>query len=171
MSPSPLYLRLGLCLALASGAAAQTSFPESEPNGTRAQSTLVNGLAGNDSITGTSTGTSTTSGSTLVTTLDMYRVKTSALPLGIYRHTLTITTAVAGHTGTIRGLNQTSGVVSTTDVAFQTSSTSTTPPRSNTWYGFGKQEEIYYSVTGSGSTTAAYASTLTTQPVSPIPVA
>jgi hypothetical protein len=163
-------LRLLAVLGLAGAAAAQTTFPEAEPNGTRALSTFVNGLAANDSITGASTGTSTTSGSTLLSTLDMYRVKTGALPLGIYRHTLTITSAPTGHTGTIRGLTQTGGVIGTTDVAWQTSSTLTTPPRSNTWYGFGKQEELYYSVTGTGSTTAAYACTLSTQPVTPLVV-
>ncbi|MDZ4771866.1 MAG: hypothetical protein SGI72_01895, partial [Planctomycetota bacterium] len=157
---------------LATSSFAQTSFPEVEPNSTKAEATAVTGIVAGDSITGTSTGIVTTVASTLVTTLDTYRIKNSALPLGIYKHTLTITSAVVGHTGTIRGLNQTGtagtastgGTPGTVDTLIQTSSTTSVnpPPRSNVWYGFGKQEELYYRVTGGAATTAAYTSTLST---------
>ena len=159
---------------LASGAYAQTSFPEVEPNTNKAEAD-VNGtitLVAGDSITGTTTGTITTAASTLLTSVDQFRIKTGALPLGIYKHTLTITTTgTAGHTGTLRGLNQTTGgVIGTTDTTIQTSSTTSTPPRANTWFGFGKQEELYYRVTGGTATTAPYVSTLTTTAVTPVAV-
>ena len=158
---------------IASGALAQTSFPEIEPNANKAEAT-TNGtitLVAGDSITGTSTGTSTTALSTLVTTIDQFRIKTGALPLGIYKHELVITTTgTAGHTGTLRGLNQTGtvgvgGTAGTVDTTIQTSLTTTTPPRKNVWYGFGKQEELYYRVAGTTATTAPYVATLATTPV------
>src|SRR5688572_1981102 len=94
--------------SLATRSLAQTSFPEIEPNSVKAEATAVTGITAGDSITGTSTGTSVTVASTLVTTADVYRVRTAGLPLGIYRHRLTLSTATGTqNTGTIRGLNQT----------------------------------------------------------------
>jgi hypothetical protein len=79
------------------------------------------------------------------------------------------TIGTAGHTGTIRGLTQTTGNINPgTDSTLQTSSTTSTPPRFNEWYGFGKREEIYYRVTGGTTTTLDYTSTLETQAVTPI---
>lgn len=59
------------------------------------------------------------------------------------------------------------GTPNTTDTAFQTSSTATTPARFNQWYGFGQGENLYYRVTGGTTTTADYLSTLETVPVVP----
>ena len=78
------------CLATASFA--QTTFPEVEPNSVRTEATAVTGITAGDAITGTSTGTTVTAASTLLTTADMFRVKTAPLPLGIYRHRLTLST-------------------------------------------------------------------------------
>lgn len=154
---------------LASTSFAQT-FPEVEPNTTKAEATLVTGLVAGGVITGTTTGTTAIAGDTALTSVDTFRVQTGALPLGVYQHTLTITSTTAGHTGTIRGFSQTGGIINTTtDVVAQTSIT--TPTRSNTWYGFGKQEEIYYRVSGVAATTAAYSATLSTAPITPIAVA
>jgi len=154
---------------LASPAFAQT-FPEVEPNSTKAEATLVNGIAAGGVITGTTTGTNAFAGDTALASVDTFRVKTGALPLGVYQHTLTVTSTTVGHTGTIRGFSQVAGVINTTtDVVAQTSIT--TPTRSNVWYGFGKQEEIYYRVSGAAATTAAYSATLTTVPITPIAVA
>jgi len=160
---------------LASGAFAQTSFPEIEPNSNKANATAAGTftLASGDSITGTTTGTTVTAGSTVIASVDTFRVRTATLPAGIYRHALTITTTgTAGHTGTIRGLSQVNGVITgTSDVAFQTSSAATSPARTNVWYGFGGQSEVYYRVAGTASTTAPYVSTLTTTTVTPATIA
>jgi hypothetical protein len=101
---------------------------------------------------------------------DQFLVKTGLLPPGIYRHRMIITTSGgAGHTGTIRGLTQSAGVISVdSNGTIQTSSATTSPTRFNQWYGFGHQEQVYYRVTGSAATTGEYVSTLETTPVTPI---
>ena len=70
---------------LAGGAWAQTSFPEIEPNTNKAEADAagVFTLAANDSITGTTTGTVVTALSTDLTSADQFRIKTTALPLGM----------------------------------------------------------------------------------------
>src|SRR5690606_12981517 len=127
----------GLAAVLASSATAQITYPEIEPNETKAQAT-VNGvitLVAGDKLNGTTTGTSTVTPG--LASADTWHIKTGPLPAGIYRHTLAITTAgTAGHSGTIRGLNQTSGAglpgtIGTTDSSFQSSSTTSTPARAN----------------------------------------
>ncbi|MBL8859715.1 MAG: hypothetical protein JNL28_14510 [Planctomycetes bacterium] len=156
---------------LATSAWAQTNFPETEPNAQKSEANAVVGIVAGDTITGVSTGLTTTLGSTLATTADMFRVRTAAAPLGIYRHTLTLTTSTTtGHTGTLRGLNQVAGVIGTIDSAMQTSSATIAPIRTNTWYGFGKQEEIYYRVHGTATTTAAYTATLSTSTITATPI-
>ncbi len=172
-APAALLAMAGLaCSALA------TNTTETEPNDNKAGANPVVGMVSGDTITGNTTGTSTTVAGT--TSSDNFRIKTAPAVLGIYRHNLSITTAgTAGHAGTIRGLNQTAavagvwdgvtvGTIGTTDTAFQTSSTATTPARSNVWYGFGKEEEVYYRVTGGATTTVDFVSTLTSTPVAPI---
>ncbi len=157
------------------GAAHATVFPEVEANESRATATGALGLIAGDTLTGTTTGSSTTVAG--LSSADMWRVGTAAAVPGIYRHRLTITTTgTAGHTGTIRGFGQTAatagvwdgstvGAANTTDTAFQTSSTTTTPARMNQWYGFGKAENLYYRVTGGPTTTAAYTVTYSMDPV------
>jgi hypothetical protein len=156
---------LALVIA-ASPLLAQTNHNEVEPNSNKAESTVpAFCLSPGDTLNGLTTGTSTTAGSTLATTVDYWRVQTCTLPPGIYRHQLVLTTGgTAGHTGTVRGLNQTGtvgvgGTAGTADTVLQTSSTTTTPPRMNQWYGFGKGEQFYYRVAGTTSTTANYVST------------
>jgi hypothetical protein len=140
--------------------AAFAQFTESEPNDSKAQANVF-ALGVGGTITGNST-------SAAGVGLDYYRISTAAAALGIYRYRMVLTSNIAGHTGTIRGLNQVAGVPGTTDTTFQTSSTATTPPRFNQWYGFGKQEELYYRVTGTASTTADYTATLERQVVTPV---
>jgi hypothetical protein len=136
-------------------------YSELEPNDSKTAANAFTLMPG-DAIQGVSTG-STGVG------LDYFRVKTTYLPLGVYRHQLVITSTTAGHTGTIRGLTQSAGVINpTSDATVQTSPT--TPSRFNQWYGFGKEEEIYYRVTGTTSTTAPYLSTLSTTPVTVVQV-
>lgn len=144
------------------------NFTEVEPNDSKLLATPVVLTGVGDTITGLSTGSSTTVPGT--GSADYYRVTTAPAALGIYKHTLAISTAgTAGHTGTIRGLLQSAGVINpVSDSAFQSSSTSTTagiPARSNVWYGFGKAESIYYRVSGGTATTVDYVSTFSSTPV------
>jgi hypothetical protein len=92
---------------------------------------------------------------------------TCAQPLGVYRHTLTLTVnSGTVPTATIRGLNQTAGVIGTTDSTVLTSSAALVA-----WYGFGKQEEIYYRVTGTTTSTGTYTATLATSTITPTAIA
>ncbi|MFO0830921.1 MAG: choice-of-anchor X domain-containing protein [Phycisphaerales bacterium] len=171
-APAALIAVAGLaCTALA------TNTNETEPNDNKAGANPVVGMVSGDTITGTTTGTSTTTAG--AASSDNFRIKTAPAPLGIYRHQLVITTTTAGHTGTIRGLNQTGataapwngssvGTIGTTDTTVQSTSTATTPARANVWFGFGKEEEVFYRVTGGTATTAPFVATLTDTPVTPV---
>jgi len=157
-------------LALSVAATAQTTHPEVEPNETKALANLTPCLFSGDALTGTTTGTSTTVAG--AASADTFRVSTCAAPFGIYRHDLVLSSSTPGHTGTLRGLTQTTSVINpASDAAFQTSVTTTTPARMNRWYGFGNAEEFYYRVTGTVSTTSPYTATLTTtaEPVIVVP--
>jgi hypothetical protein len=171
-SGHPAAASIAALLLLAGNAAAQTNTPEAEPNDTKAQATPANsggpGMAPGDTLTGATTGASTSTAG--ATSADYFRVKTAAAPLGIYRHRLTLTSATLGQTSSLRGLNQTGssatgGLVGTNDATFQTNITS--PTRFVQWFGFGRQEEVFYRVVGVASTTAGYTATLSTTPVSP----
>ncbi len=148
--------------------------PEDEPNESKAQAVGNHAfvLAPGDSVSGITTGTSTTttigpSGPTA----DTFLLRTTPAALGIYRHRMTLTGSGSGRVGTIRGITSTSAGPgpANSDVAFQTSFAATNPPRFNQWYGFGREEEIFYRVTGTATTTATYTSTLTTEIVVPTP--
>lgn len=148
--------------------------PEAEPNNTKAAATLCasGGLGMNpgDTITGSTTGSSTTTAGTL--SADVFRVKTRARPLGIYRYRLAFTSPTPGHTITIRGLSQSGGVINiNSDAGVQSHSTALVAgARTLQWYGFGRQEEIYVKVTGSASTTGNYTAVLSLDTVTPIDV-
>jgi hypothetical protein len=165
-----------LAIAGCLGALAGSSFaqiPEVEPNDSKATATPAPGMTpgtylDGNSISGTGSG------------LDYWLVSTAPAALGIYRHELVITTSGAvGHSGTLRGLNETGGIPGTcpnngtaptvgpTDSVVQFSST---VPRMNAWYGFGKGEQLYYEVNGTSSTTANYHVTLSSTVVAPIVV-
>jgi hypothetical protein len=179
MRLNSLYVAM---IATCAGTAFAVPNNEVEPNDTKAAATPANsggaGMANGDTIEGATTGTTTT-GTGVLTSADYYRVKTAAAPLGIYRHRLSLTNTqgVNAYTATIRGLNQTGtaaagGTAGTTDSTFQTGTTSTTTPaRFVQWYGFGKQEEIYYRVTGGTTTTGTYTATLIDEAVTPLVVA
>lgn len=147
--------------ALLTGALA-INFPEVEGNDTKAAANVFAGMAAGDTITGNTTGSSTTVAG--AGSADYFKVGTAGAALGIYRYRMVATSAVVGHTLTIRGLNQTSstagGVTGTVDTTIQTSTTVTTPPRFVQWYGFGKSEDIYVRAAGTTSTTADYTLTL-----------
>jgi hypothetical protein len=157
---------------LAVAARAQTSFPEIEPNSTKAQATPVNCMQPGDFLSGTTTGTDTTPGSGIVTTVDMFLIHACNLSPGIYQNRLVISSTTPGHTGTLRGVDQTGtpgvgGMPVGNDVATQTSAVNTSPPRSNMWYSFGKGERLYYRISGTSTTTAPYKVTYSRTQVTP----
>jgi hypothetical protein len=156
------------------GTAMAVPNPEVEDNNNKATATVANsggpGMAAGDTITGFTTGTSTlTAGNG---SADYFRVKTAAAPLGIYRNRLSLISIDGPNTyaATIRGLTQSAaGINTASDAVLQTAqSSTTTPTRFVQWYGFGKQEEIYYRVTGGTTTIGTYESTLIVEPVTPI---
>ncbi len=143
---------------------------EAEPNETKATATVGTITAGTG-VFGYSAGASTSTPGD--PSADTFRLKTAPLAPAIYRHRLVITTEPLneGHTGTLRGLQQsnTLGIIATTDVALQTSASTTTPARFNQWYGFGKEEEFYYRVAGTTTATfSEYFATMSTEVVTPV---
>ncbi|MGD9789499.1 MAG: GC-type dockerin domain-anchored protein [Phycisphaerales bacterium] len=137
---------------------------DGEPNESKATATTVVAESETYSILGTSTGNGTTPGENSV---DYYRIKTAAAAPGIYKHTLTLTSPTPGHVATIRGLSQSlSGVVNAgTDVTAQNARVAGDDSRSNSWYGFGRQDEVYYRVAGTSTTTGMYSVVLTREAV------
>ncbi len=151
----------------ATGAMAQTTYPEVEPN---SQKSVANArtLASGDAITGSTTGTTTSATSTALTTADYWRIKTVANPVpAIYRHEMVLTTTgTDAYTPSIRGLTQaTVGVISATSDAVFASALVT--PRTLAWYGFGREEEVYLSIAGTTATTGTYTMTMTDTTVAP----
>lgn len=138
-------------------------FTETEGNDSKAAANVFTGLAAGSTITGNSTSAATVG-------LDYFRLTMATAAPGIYKNRMTLTTSgTAGHTGTLRGLTQTGGVINAgTDATLQTSSTATTPPRYNQWYSFGLGEELFYRVTGAAATTADYVATMSTSVVTPV---
>ncbi|MBL8859238.1 MAG: hypothetical protein JNL28_12075 [Planctomycetes bacterium] len=166
MLPRHLAISAIMSMLVPASGFAQT-FVEIEPNSQKSEATPIFGIVNGDTIGGTITGTDTTLGSTLITTADYFRVRTAALPIGIYKHRLS-----QPHTGvvtSIRGLDQTgtAGVGGTPGVADITAQTATitSPQLFNQWYGFGKQEEVYWRILGDATTTSPYLVTFTTIPV------
>jgi hypothetical protein len=148
-------------------AASGNIYTETEDNNTKLRADQVPAITAGQAITGTSTGTSTTA--TGNGTADYFKVSTVTQPLGIYRNRLVLTSSTAGNVGTIRGLSQSGGAITAgSDVEIQSTSTTTTPPRFNQWYGFGKGETVFYRVTGTTSSTAAYTATFSTELVTPV---
>ncbi|GMV89697.1 MAG: hypothetical protein AMXMBFR81_26280 [Chthonomonas sp.] len=138
-------------------------FTETEGNDSKAAANVFTGLSAGSTITGNSTSATTVG-------LDYFRLTMATAAPGIYKNRMTLTTSgTAGHTGTLRGLTQTGGVINAgTDATLQTSSTVTTPPRYNQWYSFGLGEELFYRVTGAAATTADYVATMSTSMVTPV---
>ncbi len=174
---------IALSCGLATGLRAQTVHPEVEPNDNKPQA-LANGpvvLDQGDTITGTTTG-STTTGTGVLTSADYFLLKTVPLPLGIYRNRMLFSqTGPAGHFTQLRGLSQWDSVInyfpgpsptgSNTDDATanfsQTTATALTPARTLTWYGFGREEQVYDRVTGAAATTGTYTLTYERTPITP----
>lgn len=149
----PILLALAP-LALAP-AAALAGNNETEPNDSKAQANVFSlpPVTTLFFLTGNSTSSSGTG-------LDYYRFTTADQGSGspaFYRHRLIIQSATPGHTGTLRGLTQTDGVIDpTSDIDFQVSSPTTVPPRFVQWYTSQAPAEIYVRITGTGATTSNY---------------
>ncbi len=136
---------------------------EVEPNSTKAAATPA-AIGTGEGVFGVSTGSSTTTSA--LASADNFLVTTPAAPAGVYRHRMELSSPTVGHTGSIRGLTQTTGAVNAaSDAAVQTSSTSTFPARFNQWYGFGRGESVVYRVVGGTATTSEYTATLTSTAV------
>ncbi len=168
-------------LALASSAYAQYGTGPNEVEGNDSKSAAdtnqgtwnLPGANASGVVVGTSTASSGAG-------IDTYHLRTAAASGGIYRHRMVITSNIAGHTGSIRGVNQvgaaagvwdgsTVGTPGTTDSAAQSTSSATTPARFNQWYTFGPAADLYYRVTGSSTTTAPYSINYEVSTVAPIP--
>jgi hypothetical protein len=161
---------------VAAVARAQSSFPEIEPNSAKSEATPANCMQPGDFLSGTTIGTDSTPGSGIVTTVDTFLIHACTLSPGIYQNRLVISSTTPGHTGTLRGIDQTGqpgtgGMPIGNDVATQTSAVTTSPPRSNMWYSFGKGERIYYRIAGTPATTAPYKVTYSRTPITPTLVA
>lgn len=133
---------------------------ETEPNNSKAQAntftlpavTTPGVIVGNSTM---ATGTG----------LDYFRVTTAAQAVpGYYRHRLVCTSATAGHTLNIRGLDQVTGVPGTIDSLVQASVTTTTPPRFIQWYTSEAPGSLYVRVNGAAATTADYSLDYEVQP-------
>lgn len=124
---------------------------EIEPNDTKAQANLVTlplvSTAG--VIQGNSTSASGVG-------LDYFQVTVPPRDGLFFRHRLIATSAIVGHTLTLRGLNQAGGIPGTVDTELQQSSAATTPPRFVQWYTSMAGGEIFVRVSGTGLTTADY---------------
>lgn len=143
----------------------EQNYFEIEPNEGRPNATPAVGIVDGHSIGGVSMGSSTAPGPA---SADYFLVQPAPRPRGIYRHRLIINSPTPGHTGSIRGLSQSGGIINPgSDVAVQSSAATTNPPRFNQWYGFGRSEQIVYRVAGTNGTAASYQATMETVPVIP----
>jgi len=151
-------------VAMTSVSVRATDFPEVEGVAGNSPKSFANAftLADGDSISGTCTGAGATG--TAATSLDYFKIKTTPAPLGIYLHRMTLSPTGVAWVGTLRGRTQSGGIINpdpASDAQLQGTSTSTPEwaIRSNMWYGFGREEEVYYRIAGTGSTTGTYTAT------------
>jgi hypothetical protein len=146
---------------------------EVEPNNTKLEASLML-LEPGQAIVGVSTAST---GTADPASPDYFLVQTASAPPGIYRHRLTLSNAeTVGNSAWIRGLTQTGaaagpwpgpvGTATATESTGQAHQLVGTD-RINIWYGFGKQEQVYYRVSGVASTTGVYVATFDSAPVVP----
>jgi hypothetical protein len=144
-----------------------------EPNNAKAEANPIE-LEVGKTIVGTST---SNLGTGNPDSPDYFLIKTDPAPLGIYRHRMTLVgTDSPNVSAWIRGTAQTPttggvwpcamGFASPTEVVGQPHGLVGTD-RVNYWYGFGREEQVYYLVTGVAATTRPFLATLQTTPVVP----
>jgi hypothetical protein len=142
-------------------------YHEVEDNDRKIRANVIGAMSDGEAIVGNTTGYSTTTPG--AASADYYRIRTGAAPLGIYRHRLALTSATPGQAVTLRGQAQVDGsVIAGSDVGFQFGLGFTNPPQVAQWYGFGRQEEVYYAVSGDSTTTADYTASYSRQGVTPL---
>jgi hypothetical protein len=152
-------------------------FPDFEPNSTKAEAPLIVVTPGMV-IRGHSTSNSLTAGSTSDATVDTFRLKMAAAPAGIYEYKATASTPVANVVGNILGFTQTAataapwtgtlGTATATETNVQVGvNTAPSTDRISTWYGFGKQEELYYRVNGGPTTSGNYSVAIDRSTITP----
>jgi hypothetical protein len=149
---------------------------DTEPNNVRVEANPVV-LADGYSIVGISTGEDTTPGSTAPETVDYFRVRTIPAPLGIYRHRMRLHNSTPGNTGSVRTLVDYAepGVwpcalgIDISARGFDVGSLNEVDGSDaiNDWYGFGREEEVYYRVAGHDTSTGVYVATLQTTQIEP----
>lgn len=147
---------LGMALA-STRAGAQVNTPEVEPNNSKATATaLARPLEPGDTISGGSTPASD----------DYFILQTAAAPSGIYEHTLTVSSGAAA---SIIGLSvDSNGVVQpgTTRTIQNSSAIPSAQPRFIRWYGFGRSERVYVTLSATGG--ATYSATYSRRTIDPL---
>lgn len=146
----------------------QNLYSEIEDNDRKSRANRILSLEPDQAITGMTTGDSSAPG---LTSADYFRIRTAAAPPGIYRHELVTTSLTPGHTVTIRGCTQVDAVIDpATDIAVQSSYIADLSQRYNAWYGFGKQEEVFFRVAGTIGTSQPYVAAYRRTSVQPLVV-
>ncbi|MBL8898003.1 MAG: immunoglobulin domain-containing protein [Planctomycetes bacterium] len=149
--------------------AAHAQYSEVEPNETRALAIAAGAfvMSAGSTITGVTTGTTSTPGAP--NSADVHLIELAPLPLGIYRHRLTIGSANPRQTMSLLISDYGATVPDSTSLAGIFASAAV-PQYS--WYGFGDSERILIRVTGVTSTSnplltssAPYVLTLQSTPV------
>jgi hypothetical protein len=149
---------------------------EAEPNDAKDFGTQVTVQPG-ESLVGT---TIASTGIDNLSSPDYFLLRTAAAPLGIYRHSLRLTNWGGNHnnSASLPGVAQTPvtpgapwpgavGSATTTEVVGQNHQLDGTD-RVSYWYGFGREEQVYYKVTGTAATTRPYIAEFDTVPVVPV---
>jgi hypothetical protein len=139
-----------ILFTLTSSAFAQYSENEgANGNSDRTTANSFSGLTTGATITGNSQGTVVGTTNNTAASVDYFNLTPQAASLGIYRHSVTLSTT--GHTGTIRGQSVTGGTTTLADTFLQNDLNDV-----SVWYGFGKAETMNYRVAGTAATTANY---------------
>ncbi len=128
---------------------------EAEPNETKTTATCAIPLAAGEGLGGITTGSSTTAPG--AASADSFLVGSPRAAPEIYRRRLDLYSATPGHTCTIRGLQQSAGVINQSfDSTAQTGVALADGGRRNQWYDFGGRGQVYYRVAGSAATSEEY---------------
>lgn len=142
---------IATCTALATTATAANFTEGADVGGTKAAAQVVANWANGETISGT--GSSTTD-------LDYYRVQTAADTAGIYMHRMNLTLGTGSTTVSMRGVLSSNGTGDTQIIS-----------RANgefiKWYGFGKQEEVYFRAGRTGTGTGTYTMTHSVTQITP----
>jgi hypothetical protein len=160
---------------LAACALAQTNYPETEPNETRATANGPFTLNPGDTLSGESHGTGSFFGIVANGSFDYYNLKPVATPAGIYRNTLTVTAPSVCAVVTA-GFSQIDGVYNYNGTQLESSgevtsasATGGTPAATAVWYTFGPSSAINLRIQNSSTTsTNNYVATFGQSQVTPV---